>query len=188
MPLFSTPVPPPRLCFAHPNSCWGKPCENSNKRSQSAPPHPSSASRAPACAQSTTQHSQVNDCQSHQHPNSPALGPRDWPTSETYSRPASHFKQTFEQLDIIEMCKMLFTDSKCKGMLSVNTRILLFCNIFHHKTRRFLQFRRVGWWYNETPPPEAQKLSSKTPTKIRPRFKKNFRSWKVTYHPLKLTC
>lgn len=58
-------------------------------------PHltPSPASCAPACAQSTTQHSQANDCECHQHPNFTC--PRDRPTSETYSRPARHIKQTF---------------------------------------------------------------------------------------------
>lgn len=75
----------------HSNSCWGKPCVNGNKRSQSTPPSPLPASCAPACAQSTTQHSQVNYCESHQRPNSAVfLRPGDQLTFETNSRPASY--------------------------------------------------------------------------------------------------
>lgn len=131
--------------------------EAMRKQQQKITEH-SPASCAPACAQSTTQRSQVNYCESHQHPNSAVS--RAWRSTDFRNKLQaceSPYRQAAEQSDNVEMCKTVVTKSRnlyilqelsngCKGMLSLKTRSLLFCSV----SERFSAFRRAGWWYNET--------------------------------------
>lgn len=108
--LFLTPVTAPSpLCLPIQNYVEGSHAEMVTKDHTAFPLCPA-ASSAPACAQSTTQHSQVNYCESHQHPNSAVLRHGDQLTFETNFKAASYYSMKRNvHNNVNKVTKIIFT-------------------------------------------------------------------------------